>query len=100
MTIRQQRLCDDRSIQIYGMTNQQHYEALKADFIKHTREAKKRDFGPNNQELNLKIFPDDSIVNAKNDSFTTDTDPDLKVLSLRVLMDHTFLVVVCTLYLI
>lgn len=78
MTIRQQRLCDDRSIQIYGMTNQQHYEALKADFIKHTREAKKRDFGPNNQELNLKIFPDDSIVNAKNDSFTTDTDSDFE----------------------
>lgn len=78
MTIRQQRLCDDRSIQIYGMTNQQHYEALKADFIKHTKEAKKRDFGPNNQELNLKIFPDDSIVNAKNDSFTTDTDPDFE----------------------
>ena len=78
MTIRQQRLCDDRSIQIYGMTNQQHYEALKADFIKHTKEAKKRDFGPNNQELNLKIFPDDSIVNAKNDSFTTDTDSDFE----------------------
>ena len=48
MTIRQQRMCDDRSIQIYGMTNQQHYEALKADFIKHTKETKKRDFGPNN----------------------------------------------------
>lgn len=78
MTIRQQRLCDDRSIQIYGMTNQQHYEALKADFIKHTREAKRRDFGPNNQELSLKIFPDDSIVNAKNDSFTTDTDSDFE----------------------
>lgn len=78
MTIRQQRLCDDRSIQIYGMTNQQHYEALKADFIKHTKEAKRKDFGPNNQELNLKIFPDDSIVNAKNDSFTTDTDSDFE----------------------
>lgn len=78
MTIRQQRLCDDRSIQIYGMTNQQHYEALKADFIKHAKEAKRRDFGPNNQELSLKIFPDDSIVNAKNDSFTTDTDPDFE----------------------
>lgn len=78
MTIRQQRLCDDRSIQIYGMTNQQHYEALKTEFVKHTKEAKRRDFGPNNQELNLKIFPDDSIVNAKNDSFTTDTDSDFE----------------------
>ncbi len=78
MTIRQQRLCDDRSIQIYGMTNQQHYEALKADFVKHTKEPKKRDFGPNNQELNLKISPDDSIVNAKSNTFTTDTDPDFE----------------------
>lgn len=79
MTIRQQRLCDDRSIQIYGMTNQQHYEALKAEFVKHAKEAKRRDFGPNNQELSLKIFPDDnSIVNAKNNSFTTDTDPDFE----------------------
>lgn len=78
MTIRQQRLCDDRSIQIYGMTNQQHYEALKAEFVKHAKEAKRRDFGPNNQELSLKIFPDDSIVNAKNNSFTTDTDSDFE----------------------
>ena len=29
MGIRQQRLCDDRSLQIYGMTNLQHYEYLK-----------------------------------------------------------------------
>ena len=78
MTIRQQRLCDDRSIQIYGMTNQQHYEALKADFIKHTKEPKKRDWGLDNRELNFKISPDDSLVNAKNDSFTTDTDSDFE----------------------
>lgn len=36
MTIRQQRLCDDRSIQIYGLTNQQHYEKLKAEFENQT----------------------------------------------------------------
>ena len=29
MTTRQQRLSDDRSIEIYNMTNQQHYESLK-----------------------------------------------------------------------
>lgn len=78
MTIRQQRLCDDRSIQIYGMTNQQHYEALKADFIKHTKEPKKRDWGLDNRELNFKISPDDSLVNAKSDTFTTDTDSDFE----------------------
>ena len=78
MTIRQQRLCDDRSIQIYGMTNQQHYEALKADFIKHTKEPKKRDWGLDNRELSFKISPDDSLVNAKSDTFTTDTDVDFE----------------------
>ena len=78
MTIRQQRLCDDRSIQIYGMTNQQHYEALKADFIKHTKEPKKRDWGLDNRELNFKISPDDSLVNAKSNTFTTDTDSDFE----------------------
>lgn len=78
MTIRQQRLCDDRSIQIYGMTNQQHYEALKADFIKHTKEPKKRDWGLDNRELSFKISPDDSLVNAKSDTFTTDTDADFE----------------------
>lgn len=78
MTIRQQRLCDDRSIQIYGMTNQQHYEALKADFIKHTKEPKKRDWGKDNRELSFKISPDDSLVNAKSNTFTTDTDADFE----------------------
>lgn len=78
MTIRQQRLCDDRSIQIYGMTNQQHYEALKADFIKHTKEPKKRDWGLDNRELSFKISPDDSLVNAKSNTFTTDTDTDFE----------------------
>lgn len=78
MTIRQQRLCDDRSIQIYGMTNQQHYEALKADFIKHTKEPKKRDWGKDNKELSFKISPDDSLVNAKSNTFTTDTDADFE----------------------
>ena len=29
LTVRQQRLSDDRSIEIWDMTNQQHYEALK-----------------------------------------------------------------------
>lgn len=78
MTIRQQRLCDDKSIQIYGMTNQQHYEALKADFIKHTKEPKKRDWGLDNRELSFKISPDDSLVNSKSDTFTTDTDADFE----------------------
>lgn len=33
LTVRQQRLSDDRSIQIWNMTNQQHYEALKAELM-------------------------------------------------------------------
>ena len=33
LTVRQQRLSDDRSLQIWNMTNQQHYEALKAELI-------------------------------------------------------------------
>ncbi len=34
LTVRQQRLSDDRSIEIWDMTNKQHYEALKSELIK------------------------------------------------------------------
>lgn len=34
LTNRQQRLSDDRSIEIWNMTNQQHYEALKTELMK------------------------------------------------------------------
>lgn len=33
LTVRQQRLSDDRSLQIWNMTNQQHYEALKIELM-------------------------------------------------------------------
>ena len=33
LTTRQQRLSDDRSLQIWNMTNQQHYETLKAELM-------------------------------------------------------------------
>lgn len=33
LTVRQQRLSDDRSLQIWNMTNQQHYEALKSELM-------------------------------------------------------------------
>ena len=33
LTVRQQRLSDDRSLQIWNMTNQQHYEALKVKLM-------------------------------------------------------------------
>jgi len=33
LTVRQQRLSDDRSLQIWNMTNQQHYETLKAELM-------------------------------------------------------------------
>lgn len=71
MTIRQQRLCDDRSIQIYGLTNQQHYEQLKSKFVEKTKEKKPEE----------KIVPDDSIVNSNKDgvdNFTVDTDEDFE----------------------
>ncbi len=34
LTTRQQRLSDDRSIEIWNMTNQEHYESLKLELIK------------------------------------------------------------------
>lgn len=34
LTVRQQRLSDDRSIEIWNMTNQQHYESLKTELMK------------------------------------------------------------------
>lgn len=33
LTVRQQRLSDDRSIQIWNMTNKEHYEAMKTELI-------------------------------------------------------------------
>lgn len=67
MTVRQQRLCDDRSIQIYGLTNQQHYDLLKSKFEKNK---------PDKQPEETKITPDDSIVNNNNDDDTITTDID------------------------
>ena len=34
LTVRQQRLSDDRSIEIWNMTNKEHYEALKIELMK------------------------------------------------------------------
>lgn len=34
LTVRQQRLSDDRSIEIWNMTNQEHYETLKRELMK------------------------------------------------------------------
>jgi ribosomal protein S18 acetylase RimI-like enzyme len=55
LTVRQQRLSDDRSIEIWNMTNQEHYEALKAALMPEIEPD-------NDTEDDKTIFDDDEYV--------------------------------------
>lgn len=64
MTIYQKRRCDDRSLEIFKMTNQEHYETLY-------------------KRLSFMTKADKLLLNAKNDeislpSYTTDEDKDIE----------------------
>lgn len=62
MTIRQQRLSDDKSIEIWNITNQQHYEIQKQQFLK---KLKKKDI-----EGNKEIIPS-NIVDLNDDTLSS-----------------------------
>ena len=59
LTVRQQRLSDDRSIQIWDMTNQEHYEFLKAEIL---------------NNLQDKLGIDDSDIEKDTISYDPDDD--------------------------
>ena len=58
MTVRQQRLSDDRSIELWGMTNKQHYEDMKS---KLTAKQEKIHGGKDNQDTYSNEYGDDDI---------------------------------------
>lgn len=80
LTVRQQRLSDDRSLQIWNMTNQQHYEALKAELIGDLQnklgieddEPTSIEYEPDNDEN----IDDSEITNFVNMSFDDFEIPD------------------------
>lgn len=80
LTVRQQRLSDDRSIQIWDMTNQQHYEALKSVLMKDLQDKLGID---DDEPTSIEYEPDDDekiddseITNFVNMSFDDFNIPD------------------------
>ena len=77
MTIRQQRLSDDKSIEIWNMTNQQHYEIQKQQFLK---KLKKKDIEGNKKVIPSNIVdlnddtPDSIFASGDFDEFKNDID--------------------------
>ena len=80
LTVRQQRLSDDRSLQIWNMTNQQHYETLKAELMGDLQnklgieddEPTSIEYEPDDNEK----IDDDEITNFVNMSFDNFEIPD------------------------
>lgn len=80
LTVRQQRLSDDRSLQIWNMTNQQHYEALKVELMGDLQnklgieddEPTSIEYEPDNDEK----IDDSEITNFVNMSFDDFEIPD------------------------
>lgn len=77
MTIRQQRLSDDKSIEIWNMTNQQHYEIQKQQFLEKLKkkdiEGNKKVIPSNIVDLNDNV-PDSIFSSGDFDEFKKDID--------------------------
>lgn len=77
MTIRQQRLSDDKSIEIWNITNQQHYEIQKQQFLE---KLKKKDIEGNKEIIPSNIVdlnddtPDSIFSSGDFDKFKKDID--------------------------
>lgn len=77
MTIRQQRLSDDKSIEIWNITNQQHYEIQKQQFLE---KLKKKDIEGNKETIPSNIVdlnddtPDSIFSSGDFDEFKKDID--------------------------
>ena len=86
LTMRQQRLSDDRSIEIWDMTNKEHYEAQKIELMKDMdlqfgdHDETKQTFSYDPEEDEEEINDDDitSIINMSADDFNLpDDDNDI-----------------------
>lgn len=79
MTVRQQRRSDDRSIEIWNMTNKQHYEQQKARL---SAKIEKIDGGDDNQDTYNDIhgdeedIKDEDITNLISSPFKSDTEDE------------------------
>lgn len=77
MTIRQQRLSDDKSIEIWNITNQQHYKIQKQQFLE---KLKKKDIEGNKEIIPSNIVdlnddtPDSIFSSGDFDEFKKDID--------------------------
>lgn len=77
MTIRQQRLSDDKSIEIWNITNQQHYEIQKQQFLE---KLKKKDIESGKEVIPSNIVdlnddtPDSIFSSGDFDEFKKDID--------------------------
>ena len=81
LTVRQQRLSDDRSIEIWNMTNQEHYEAIKVELMKKINskfgdEDLNKEYNTFSYDTDEEINDDDitSILNTDLDSFKISDD--------------------------
>lgn len=77
MTVRQQRLSDDKSIEIWNITNQQHYKIQKQQFLE---KLKKKDIEGNKEIIPSNIVdlnddtPDSIFSSGDFDEFKKDID--------------------------
>lgn len=82
LTTRQQRLSDDRSIEIWNMTNQEHYESLKLELMKQmddkfgNTENIDNTFSYDPEEENI---DNDDISNIFDDSFNDEFDDNFEL---------------------
>ena len=75
LTNRQQRLSDDRSIELWDMTNQQHYEAQKAELMK-SLSSKLDD--SNDEEQTIVYEPDEEDIKETNLETFTNSEEYIK----------------------
>ena len=73
LTMRQQRLSDDRSIEIWNMTNKEHYEALKIELMKKIDSK----FGDEDSDEEYDTFSYDPGEDVSDDEITSILNADL-----------------------
>ena len=82
MTVRQQRLSDDKSIEIWNMTNQQHYEFIKERLVSKLKEKDldNKEITPNTTTDidNDTEFVIDDLYSDFNSQFDSSFDNNLK----------------------
>lgn len=67
LTVRQQRLSDDRSLQIWNMTNQQHYEYQKAELMQELQDRLGINGIPDEEDNSIEYDPEQDGLNGLDD---------------------------------